>query len=343
MDHKLAISSTAEVVNTVDSSSDARPVRWGIMGTANIASGQFLPALRSAGGAAEAVASRDASTAERYATANGVARGVTGYQRLIDDPDVDALYIALPNSLHAEWTIAALQAGKPVLCEKPLTGTLSDTQRVLDVARQSGTLLWEAFVFPFHHQMTRVRAALASGTIGELCEIHSDFYFRVTRPDNIRLFADLQGGALNDVGCYPIRLAFELFGRAHEHAWASCVPGGHGVDLESIAVLGYGGGRSLVLSCGMSRRYDTFTRLLGSDGEIRMSNPFHPSASDKLEILGREEESTAAAPVGEPSFTACIRHIQAVLDGREEPQQLAVDTALPTAQALHDLHVQLGR
>jgi predicted dehydrogenase len=320
----------------------ARPVRWGIMGTASIARGQFLPALRLAGGTAEAVASRDASTAQRYAAAHGVGRGVTGYQTLIDDPDVDALYIALPNSLHADWTIAALQAGKPVLCEKPLTGSLADTQRVLDVARQTGTLLWEAFVFPFHEQMARVRAALAGGDIGELREIHSDFYFRVARPDNIRLFPDLEGGALNDVGCYPIRLAFELFGRAHERAWASCVPGGHGVDLESIAVLGYGDGRSLVLSCGMNRRYDTFTRLLGSDGEIRMSNPFHPSGSDRLEIIGSKAESFAAAPLGEPSFTACIRHIQAVLGGGEEPRRLAVDTALPTARALHDLRAYLG-
>jgi predicted dehydrogenase len=213
---------------------------------------------------------------------------------------------------------------------------------VLSVARQTGTLLWEAFVFPFHDQMARVRAALASQAIGELREIHSDFYFNLTRPDNIRLFPDLQGGALNDVGCYPIRLAFELFGRVHERAWATCVPGGHGVDLESVAVLGYRDGRSLVLSCGMNRRYDTLTRLLGSDGEIRMSNPFHPSSNDRLEILGRERESTAAAPLGEPSFTACIRHIQAVLGGREEPRQLAIDTALPTAQALHDLHAQLG-
>jgi predicted dehydrogenase len=320
----------------------AQAVRWGVMGTASIARGQFLPGLRHAGGMAEAVASRDAGAAKRYAAENGIARALAGYQRLIDDPDVDALYIALPNSLHAEWTIAALQAGKPVLCEKPLTGSLADTQRVLDVARQSGTLLWEAFVFPFHDQMARVRAALASGVIGELREIHSDFHFKVARPDNIRLFSDLAGGALNDVGCYPIRLAFELFGRAHLSAWGSSVPGGHGVDLESDAVLGYGEGRNLMLSCGMNRRYDTFTRLLGSDGEIRMSNPFHPSDGDRLEILGRESEATAAAPPGEPSFSAAIRHIEAVLVGTEEPRELAIDTSLPTALALHDLHTHLG-
>jgi predicted dehydrogenase len=320
----------------------ARPVRWGIMGTANIARGQFLPGVRYAGGIAEAVASRDAGAAERYAAEQGIARALTGYQTLIDDPDVDALYVALPNSLHAEWTIAALQAGKPVLCEKPLTGGLADTQRVLDAARLTGTLLWEAFVFPFHAQMARVRAALASGVIGELSEIHSDFHFKIARPDNIRLSRDLAGGALNDVGCYPIRLAFELFGRAHVSAWASSVPGGDGVDLESTAVLGYGEGRNLVLSCGMNRRYDTFTRLLGSDGEIRMSNPFHPSDGDRLDILGREIESTAAVASGEPSFSAAIRHIHAVLGGAQEPRNLAIDTSLPTARALHDLHAHLG-
>ena len=322
----------------------ARPVRWGIMGTASIARGQFLPGVRHAGGAAEAVASRDARAAERFAAQHGIGRALTGYQALIDDPDVDALYIALPNSLHAEWTIAALQAGRPVLCEKPLTGNLADTQRVLDVARQTRTLLWEAFVFPFHSQLARVRATLASGAIGELREIHSDFHFRVTRPDNIRLFPDLAGGALNDVGCYPIRLGFELFGRVHQNAWGSGVRGGHGVDLESTAVLSYGNGRSLMLSCGMNRAYDTFTRLLGSDGEIRMTNPFHPSDTDRLEILGHqtESESTAAAPPGEPSFTAAVRHIQAVLGGAEQPRQLAIDTSLPVAQALHDLHAHLG-
>ena len=320
----------------------AQSVRWGIMGTANIARGQFLPGVRHASGIPEAVASRDGTAAGRYAAELGIARALTGYRTLIDDPNVDALYVALPNALHAEWTIAALRAGKPVLCEKPLTGSLADTERVLEVARQTGTLLWEAFVFPFHAQMARVRTALGNGVVGELREIHSDFHFQLTRPDNIRLSRDLAGGALNDVGCYPIRLAFELFGRSHLSAWASSVPGGHGVDLESTAVLGYGDGRNLVLSCGMKRRYDTFTRLLGSDGEIRMSNPFHPSDGDRLEILGREIESTAAAPPGEPSFSAAIQHIQAVLGGAQEPRHLAIDTSLPTAQALHDLHSQLG-
>src|SRR5579875_2469189 len=187
-------------------------VRWGILGTANIARAQFLPALRQAGGAASAVAGRDAARAETYARENGIDRAITGYQALIDDPDIDVLYIPLPNSLHAEWTIRALEAGKPVLCEKPLCGTLRDAQRVLGAARQTGTLLWEAFVFPFQPQMAAIEKLVADGVIGELKEIKSNFHFMVRSPSNIRMSRELEGGALNDVGCYPIRLAQLMFG-----------------------------------------------------------------------------------------------------------------------------------
>jgi predicted dehydrogenase len=319
------------------------PVRWGILGTANIARAAFLPAVRHAGGTAAAVASRDAESAQRYASEHGIARALAGYQSLIDDPAIDAVYVPLPNTLHADWTIAALKAGKPVLCEKPLTGNLPDTERVLEVARQTGTLLWEAFVFPFHRQLALVREAVEAGAIGDLREIQSDFHFLLTRPDNIRMFVDLAGGALNDVGCYPIRLALELFGEEHRSAWGTAVAGGHGVDVESVAVLGYSNGRRLVLSCGLSRRYDTFTRLLGTDGEIRMSNPFHPSEADQFEVIGREITTSPAVVGGEPSFTAAIRHIQAVLRGAEEPRQLAIDTSLPVARALADLHAGFER
>lgn len=322
----------------------APPVtRWGIVGTANIARGAFLPGLRHAGGGtAEAVASRDLGTAERYAAEHGIGRAVAGYEALISDPGIDALYVPLPNSMHAEWVIAALRAGKPVLSEKPLCGTLADTEQVLAVARETGTLLWEAFVFPFHAQMTHVRAAVTSGAIGDLREIQSSFHFLVRRPENIRFSADLQGGALNDVGCYPIRLALDLFGAEHQSAWADAVVGGRGVDVESWGSLGYPGDRRLLLSCGLRRSYDTLTRLLGDAGEIRLSNPFHPSAEDYFEVLspGRDAGPRQQA-ADEPSFTPAIRHIQAVLHGDEAPRLLATDTALPVARALHDLHACL--
>src|ERR1700733_14330609 len=207
-------------------------VRWGIAGTARIAVTQFLPAVREAGGDPAAVAGRGLGRGKQWAQANGVGRAVGGYQSLIDDPAVDALYIPLPNALHGECTIAALRAGKPVLCEKPLTGTVAETERVLAVARETGTPLWEAFVFPFHDQMAKIRGLLADGAIGELREIQSNFAFVLDHPDDFRLRRGMAGGALNDIGCYPVRLAVELFTGELESAWATATLGGDGVDVD---------------------------------------------------------------------------------------------------------------
>ena len=319
------------------------PVRWGIISTANIARGQFLPGLRAAGGIPAAVAGRDLGRAQAWAEQHGVDRAVAGYQALIDDPDIDALYVPLPNSLHAEWTIKALRAGKPVLCEKPLCGTLAETEQVLAAAAETGTLLWEAFVFPFHAQFAAVQKLLADGVIGELLEIQSDFHFLVRNPANIRLARDLDGGALNDVGCYPVRIALELFGAGHTDAWATAVWGGHDVDVDTQGSLGFPGGRRLLLTCGMRRAYDTFTRLLGTAGQIQLTNPFHPGRGDSYTVLtDGEPPRTLDAGAAEPSFTGMIRHIQNVLRGGEAPRQLALDTSLASARALHDLHQSMA-
>ena len=313
-------------------------VRWGIIGTANIARAVFLPGLRQAGGEASAVAGREAGRAEKFASDNGIGRSVVGYQTLIDDPDIDSLYIPLPNALHAEWTIRALEAGKPVLCEKPLCGVLPDTERVLATARRTQTLLWEAFSFPFHAQLAELKRLVADGAIGELVEIKSNFHFMVRSQANIRLSRELQGGALLDVGCYPVRLAQELFGPDHESAWARARAGGDGVDVDTWGVLGYSGGRRLMFSCGFGRSYDTFTTLEGTSGQIHVTNPFHPGPDDSYQVVrpGDEQGPVPAAP-DELSFTPLTGHIDAVLRGEQAPRLLAVDTSLPTAQALSDL------
>ena len=269
-------------------------IRWGIMGTAGIARKQFLPALREAGGIAAVVAGRDLARAEEYAARQGIGRAVQGYQALLDDPGVDVIYLPLPNSLHAEWTIKALRAGKPVLCEKPLCGTLAETRQVLAVAQQTGTLLWEAFVFPFQAQMGQLHSMLADGVIGELREIQANFHFQLTRPEDIRLRRDLAGGALNDVGCYPVRLAGELITAPHESAWAASIEGGDGVDVETQGSLGFPGGKRLLLSCGFRRADDTFGRLLGTAGQINITAPYHPRAADTFQVCRGRASRRAA-------------------------------------------------
>jgi predicted dehydrogenase len=315
-------------------------VRWGIIGTANIARRFFLPAVREAGGEVAAVAGRDPERTTRWARDTMIGRAITGYQELIDDPGVDALYIPLPNALHAQWTIAALRAGRPVLCEKPLTGSLAQAEQVLAVARETGTPLWEAFVFPFQDQMERIRSLLATGVIGELREIQSNFHFVLAhREGNIRMSAALAGGALLDVGCYPVRLARDLFAAEHISAWAAAEWDAGGVDLATWGNLDFPGGRRLLLSCGFSRAQDTFSRLLGTAGQINITNPFHPTAADRFEVCVEGSEPVTHPGTGRDqySFTAAVRHIQAVVTGGEQPRLLAVDTSLGSARALHDL------
>jgi predicted dehydrogenase len=317
------------------------PVRWGILGTAGIAENAFLPALGEAGdGIALTVASRHGARAETWAGQQGVTRGVEGYERVIADPEVEAVYIPLPNGLHAEWTIAALEAGKAVFCEKPLCGTVEETERVLATARASSGPLCEAFVFPFHEQMDRVREMLADGVVGRVREIQSGFHYVLDDPENIRLFAELAGGSIQDVGCYPIRLARLLFDADPDltRSIADAEWIGDGADTEVWGALVFPDDRRLVFSCGFRSAFDTFTRVLGTEGEIRMTNPFHPGEDDQL-IVVREDvvRTKPAAPRGEYSFTPAIRHIHRAIRGLEPPRHLAVDEAMGNATSIDAL------
>ncbi len=217
-----------------------------------------------------------------------------------------------------------------------MCGTVEDTERVLAAARATGVPLWEAFVFPFHEQMDLVRGMLADGTIGTVREIQSRFHFVLDDPDNIRLFANLAGGSIQDVGCYPIRLARLLFDAEPDlsRAIADAEWTADGADTELWGALVFPGDRRLVFSCGFRSGYDTLTRVLGTEGEIRLTGPFHPDSDDEMTIVRDGEFETQPAPTsGEMSFTPAIRHIHRVIRGMEEPRHLAVDEALGNAQS----------
>lgn len=260
------------------------------------------------------------------------------YQEAVSAPDIDAVYIALPNHLHADWTVAALRAGKAVLCEKPLCASVDETKRVLETADQTGGLLWEAFVFPFQRQFERLTELVREGAIGDPREIQSNFYFRLRRRDNIRLRPEMAGGALNDVGCYCLHLALLLFGQPATAGVAVPTWAAEGVDAETQGIVTFSDDRHATFACGMFRPSDTFTRVLGDGGEIRLSNPFHPGPTDTLEMRIPGRVTTEHLVGSEPSFAPAITHIQNVVRGRERPRHLAIDDSLPLATVLEMLH-----
>jgi predicted dehydrogenase len=318
-------------------------VRWAIVGAANIARAQFLPGLREAGGGRAAiVASRDAARAQAFAAEHGVERAVADYAEAIESAEIDAVYVALPNSLHAEWTARALRAGKAVLCEKPLCVGSAQTAAVLEAAQTAAAPLWEAFVFPFQAQHQRLTELLAQGAIGELAEIVSAFHFRLSRPGDIRFSRALGGGSLADVGCYPIRLACELFGgTGPEVAGSSAIVEGE-VEVDATGLVSWGT-RRLVLSCGFKRSYDTFTRLLGDQGQLHLTNPFHPGPADTLSLHRPGAQTITERPTTDAhSFTAALRHIHAVLREEAAPRHTAAQSALATAVTIEALQASCG-
>ncbi len=304
-------------------------VNWGILGTANIAAKAFLPALREAGGRAVVVGSRSELRAVEWAAANQVERS-TFYEAVVADPEVQAVYVALPNDQHAQWAAAALAAGKVVLCEKPLAMDTEQAQGLL-AAVPAGGLLWESFVFPFHPQTMLVTGLIADGRIGDLSEVASEFHFQVGSPDNIRLDVERGGGALYDVGCYPLRLGRLLFDAEPLRANASATF--DGVDRDMAAVVDFPGGR-LILSAGLRRPASTFTRIIGSSGELRVSNPFHPRSADTVQLWVDGALSQTWPTAAGSAFQHAITHVQSVITGDVPPKHLAVHDALDQAIAM---------
>jgi predicted dehydrogenase len=251
-----------------------QPVKWGIVSTADINRKVIPGAHASDKVELLAVASRDRARAETYAQEWEIPRAYGSYDELLADPDVEAVYISLPNTLHCEWSIKAMEAGKHVLCEKPLSRNPDEVAQAFDAAERTGMLMSEAFMWRHNPQTKRLKQLVEGGAIGELRLIRSAFSYGLYDETNIRLRTDVDGGALMDVGCYCVSGSRLLGGEpveAHAISWQ----GPTGTDWVTAGVLRFPDNVLATFDCGTALPFRDELEAIGSEGSLFLDDPWH--------------------------------------------------------------------
>jgi len=303
-------------------------LRIGILSTADIARKKVIPGFRQADRCeVVAIASRDVARARAVADELGIATAYGSYEALLADPGIDAVYIPLPNHLHAEWTIAAARAGKHVLCEKPLAMTAADAERMVEACAAEGVRLMEAFMYRHHPSWTAVREIVASGRIGRLRAVQSWFSFYNDDPANIRNKLDAGGGALFDVGCYAVNLSRMLFAAEPVDVQASIVRDpDSGVDIVTSAILEFGDGLA-TFTCSTRVEPDQRVHVYGSDGRLSVGIPFNIPPDRPTHVYLTAGGDVPVAPATEtltfetadPYAVEAEQFAAAILDGLPTP------------------------
>jgi predicted dehydrogenase len=255
-------------------------IRWGLLSTANI-NRRLIPAIRqSQRGELVAVASRTLESAAAYAREWDIPRAFGSYQEMLDSDEVDSVYISLPNHLHAEWSINAMQAGLHVLCEKPFALTLDEVDTMIEVQEETGRMLAEAFMYR-HHPQTKIAGDLvASGELGQVTVFRGVFNFsmnprgRDKANPNVRLVPEWGGGCLWDVGVYPVSFAQYIFGGAPEWVFGAQYFGEFGVDETFCGQMGYLGGGLAQISAAFRSPFHTHVEIIGTEGRLELTRPF---------------------------------------------------------------------
>jgi len=330
-------------------------LNWGILGTGNIAR-QFATGVNvSQCGGLMAVGSRSSDKAATFARNHSIPAAYGSYQQLIDDPGIHAVYNSLPNNLHHEWTIKALQAGKHVLCEKPFATSLAQAQEMFDVAQRQGKLLMEAFMYRTHPLTHAIVAAVKSGAIGEVRLIRTSFCFKVSQwQGNIRFAPDLAGGVMMDVGCYCLN-----FSRLYANSEPSRIHVVHhrhesGVDDIAAGTLVFPNGVIATFNCGMSVHADNTATICGSEGFIEIPVPWKPPAKGSTFTIARStppkmDNPNAQAPPRETRTITVEGDLYGLeadafaasaLDGA--PAAVTKDDTLGNQRALDEIRRQLA-
>ncbi len=314
-------------------------LRWGVLSTANIGRAAVNPAIQaSRNGSLVAVASRADAPARDFADKWGIPRHYGSYQELLDDPEIDAVYNPLPNSLHLEWTVRAAQAGKHVLCEKPLALNEAECREMAAAADANGVKLLEAFMYRFHPRTQKVLEMVRAGDIGDLRVIRSSVTFRLTQPENIRLNPDLGGGALMDVGCYCVNVSRTMAGAEPEQVQATANWTDRGVDEEMAGTLRFPGGVLAHFDCSLTMERNEVYEVAGTEGHLQVPSSFLPGREDAsiLHHRGRSGTTTVVVP-GADEYQLMVEHFaDCVLGGH--PLEYTADEAALNMRTIEALY-----
>jgi len=265
-------------------------LRWGLLGTARI-NRRVIPPLRaSAGNRLQAVASRDPARAAAYAREWDIGRAHGSYEALVADPEIDAVYIPLPNHLHAEWTIRAARAGKHVLCEKPLALTVAEVDAMEAAARAGGVVLAEAFMYRHHPQTLKVKELVDGGAIGAPRFVRGTFSFPLDHPNDVRLRPEWGGGCLWDVGCYPLSFVRFVLGAEPLEVSGAQALGPTGIDETFAGQLVFPGGVLVQVDAGFRSAFRTLLEVAGTEGTIVVPQPWRPEGQPIRLIRGEDVE-----------------------------------------------------
>jgi predicted dehydrogenase len=312
----------------------APALRLGLLSTARINRAVLGPASHSEAVEVVAVASRQPERARAYAHEHGIPRAHGSYEALVADPDVDAIYVSAPNSLHVEWSVRALEAGKHVLCEKPLARHAADAARAFDAAERAGRVLVEAFAWRHHPQVALLTGLLEDEAVGDVRLVRSCFSFALTELGDVRLRPELEGGALLDLGCYCVH-GTRLVAGEPEEVVAAAVEAPSGVDVRFVGALMLPGDTLAVFDCAFDLPRRRALEVVGSEGSILLTDPW--IAEEPAVLLtrpGRDPERIDVEPADR--FALQLEHFAAAAHGETAPL-LGREDAVPQARALEAL------
>jgi xylose dehydrogenase (NAD/NADP) len=293
--------------------------RWGILGPGFVATRAIIPALQhTANAQVLAVASRDPARASTSAAQYGIERIYSDYQALLDDPDVDIVYISLPNHLHCEWTIHAAEAGKHVLCEKPLAMNSAECDSMIAACEQANVLLMEAVMYRFHPRMQALKHMIDAREIGDVRFLHAAFSFPFTTPHNYRAFPEYGGGALLDVGSYCIN-AVRWFMEGEPQSVQAYISYSREIDVNVDALLGFDREKVAHIECSFAAAEHQVLEIVGSEGAITAPLAFTAWKDDAAMLLiqrGSTFEQRTFAPAD--PYQIMIEHFMDCVSGNEE-------------------------